>query len=151
MKLDECCIVLRNNKILNFIIILSLGLFVIDYLTNPCTKILNKYNLIQRWFIYIYWFTHHLLANLLYFGFLFEKKELLIGYLILILLTVIHWQTNNEKCILTEVLNIICEINRNEVFKDIFYWFGIKELKYGNMIIYIYVGSIIFITIKKLI
>lgn len=126
-------------------------MYIIDFMTNPCIQKNNNYNFVDQWFIYIYLYMHHLLASILYFGFLFRSKEYLMMYLILLLVTMIHWQTNNERCVLTEVLNYICKNDREQSFRDIFYWLGIKESKYGNMIIYIYLAIFMFITIIRLI
>jgi hypothetical protein len=100
---------------------LSLIAFIIDINNNICIK--NKYNHIS---IYIWLYLHHLLNIFANFGFISQNKTVLLFYLFTPIIATIHWMSNNNKCILTQIVNNIC--NDNNEFRDFWELLGIKKL-----------------------
>ena len=56
---------------------------------------------------------HRIIHNFVYFGWLFNNKIILYIYLLLILILLIHWATNEWKCCLTQYENEICDFPEN--------------------------------------
>lgn len=79
---------------------------------------------------------HHIVNIYAQFGFLSQDKILLKLYLITPLFVVIHWKTNNNNCILTELVNKECGYNM--YFRDIWYFLGLKQCKHYNIIHHVY-------------
>ena len=83
---------------------------------------------------------HHFISAYIHFGWIYNDKY----YIIILLLAMIHWFTNNNKCFYTEYVNKKCNINPNKPFRDIIYFSGLKNSKYYRLIYYTYLISIIF-------
>lgn len=62
---------------------------------------------------------HRLLTIFMYFGWLFNNKIVSIVYILILLTIIVHWLTNDWKCILTEYENYICDYPLNRKY-DIF-------------------------------
>ena len=94
-------------------------------------------------------FIHHIINIFAQFGFLCNDKTLLTLYAVAPLLTMLHWQTNENKCFLTEYVNNTCGYNM--YFRDIWYLLGVKDLKYYSQIhyAYLFVGWVIAIVKLK--
>jgi len=73
--------------------------------------------------------AHHILNIYAQFGWLSNNKILLYGYVFTPLIVLTHWQTNNNKCILTEYINKKCNIKDDMPFRDFWYLIGFKKLK----------------------
>ena len=57
-------------------------------------------------------FLHHIFITFVYFGVYFIQSKLLLKILFIsIVLTFIHWWTNDNKCVLTQWLNQMCNID----------------------------------------
>lgn len=114
-------------KILIFLTTLQ---YLIDIQMYPCNGI--KGNLIL--------YFHHLVDIYIYFGgFLFNP----FNHLIVVIITLLHWVTNDDKCILTEWANSVCypEYNEYKGFNDFSRMLGIQQ-KYPS-ISYYYLGFVI--------
>jgi hypothetical protein len=123
-----------NMKILIFLTTLQ---YLIDIQMYPCNNI--KGNLI----LYI----HHLVDIYIYFGgFLFNP----LYHLIVVIITLLHWITNGDKCFLTEWSNSICypEYTEYKGFNDFSRMLGIQD-KYPT-ISYYYLGFIILYDLYKI-
>ncbi len=94
--------------------------------------------------------AHHILNMYAQFGFLSNNKYFLYGYIVTPLLVLLHWQTNQNKCILTEDINKKCNIPDNEPFRDIWYLLGLKNIKHYNLIHKSYLIFGWLIALKKL-
>ena len=95
--------------------------YLIDYHHNKCSlpsATLNTYNrrLLQ--------FHHIINMYILIGGFLFNP----LYHLIFIVLTMIHWLTNNNKCFLTEIVNDICGWPEDKKLYDFIEMSGINKL-----------------------
>ena len=111
-------------------------LTTIQYFTDiqmyPCTNI-NGHILL---------YFHHVINIYIYFGaFLFNPFY----HLIIISLTVIHWITNDNKCILTEWINEICypEYTEYKGFNDFSRIIGLQD-EYPNISYYYMLSMIIY-------
>ena len=89
--------------------------------------------------------THHIINVFSQFGFLCNDKYLLIAYIFAPIIVIGHWLTNNNKCVLTEMVNDKCGIDSGTNFRDMWFLMGIKKLKYYDQLHYSYliVGWII--------
>jgi hypothetical protein len=46
--------------------------------------------------------------------------------------TALHWYTNNNKCILTEIYNELCNLDGSTPFNDVFDIIGLKQYDWWN-------------------
>lgn len=142
-----------KDKFILFIFYASLISFIVDIFNNPCfiqlfEKDKDGYNL-KKISILEFLFLHHVLAIYLYFGWLAPTKGYLEIYVILVLVIIFHWMTNNQRCILTQIINWYCDYDDNEWFHDIFWFLGWKAKKWYDPFIYSYIGfGLIFSLIK---
>jgi hypothetical protein len=128
---------LPQDLFIKFIFTLTLVSFLIDVFTNPCfsqTLDPSLHSLGMLEFLYF----HHLLAVVLYFGWLSPSRVFLGFYLLLIIIIIFHWMTNDQKCILTQIINRYCNYEDGERFHDLFYIFGLKSKTWFDTFIYIY-------------
>jgi hypothetical protein len=127
-----------QNKFIPFIFYASIIFFLLDVITNPCFLdfFTDNQNLLKKFSMLEFLFLHHLLAVILYFGWLSESKLFLEFYVLLVLLIVFHWMTNDQMCILTQIINWFCGIDEREPFHDIFWLTGMKDQNWFNSFIY---------------
>ena len=111
--------------------------YIIDALMYPCNGIYGNLLLYFNHFVDVY----------IYFGsyFLYPHYNLLF-----ILLTIIHWYTNDNKCILTEIVNKECYPKYKEYkpFNDFMNMSGINN--YYPNISYYYLIFLIFYNLKNI-
>jgi len=126
----------------------SLFFFIADIYTNYCfnqnlvykkDSILNKITILELLFF------HHVLAFYLYFGWLSSSSFYLKLYVSLVLIVILHWLTNKDRCILTQIINWYCGYEDAEPFHDIFWFIDLKSKKWYDIFIicYLMVGLII--------
>ena len=104
----------HDQGVLKSMILAGVISFYVDQVKNfnKCkSKGLNKF------FILILHFFHHISYTFIHFSFLFNDKRLLILSLILIGLTVIHWSLNSNKCFATQYYNKTCEFDESKPMK----------------------------------
>ena len=121
LKKSKVLIMKFNSKLFIFLTILQ---YLIDIQMYPCNVI--KGNLIL--------YFHHLVNIYIYFGgFLFNPFY----HLIIIIITLLHWLSNDNKCFLTEWSNKICypEYTEYKSFNDFSQMLGIQQ-KYPNISYY---------------
>ncbi len=140
---------MKDIYIFIILIFLSLIIFFIDYFSNNLQKcLLKKKNNTKLIFISL---IHHIFNIFMHFGWIFNNKRILMFYLLLPVITLIHWKTNNDKCILTESVNKICGFSRNNLFNDLFNMIGLKKYKLWNQKYhYVFLIVAILITIYKI-
>ena len=132
---------LSNDNFLIFIFTFTLLSFVMDIFTNPCFLHLidnENHATFEKFSILQFLFVHHLLAVVLYFGWLSPSRTFLQFYVLLVVLILFHWMTNNQRCILTQIINRYCGYDDNELFHDIFYILNMKNQPWFDPFIYIY-------------
>lgn len=69
---------------------------------------------------------HRLINVFMYFGWIFDNKVVLIFYVIVLLLLITHWISNNWKCILTKYENTVCGFADDERYDYIYRVFDEK-------------------------
>ena len=122
---------------LKILIILSTIQYIIDIQIYPCDKFNGNLLL----------YFHHVVDIYIYFGgFLFNP----LYHLIVIIITMIHWITNDNKCRLTEWVNKVCypEYTEYKGFNDFSRMIGLQD-KYPN-ISYYYLFLIIIYDLYKI-
>ena len=103
--------------------ILLIGTFqyLIDYNHNKCYDPSATLNINNRKLLQL----HHIInMYILIGGFLFNP----LYHLIFIVLTMLHWITNNNKCFLTEIVNKNCNWSEDKEFYDFIEMSGINKL-----------------------
>ena len=114
------------NQSFKIFIFVSTIQYIIDIQIYPCNK-LNGHLLL---------YIHHLVDIYIFHGcFLFNP----LYHLIVIVMTIIHWITNNSQCILTEWVNKVCypEYIEYKGFNDFSRMLGLQD-KYPDINYYIY-------------
>jgi hypothetical protein len=129
-----------------FFVIIS---FLLDVSTSKCFKDNVKYDIFKTILILIILLIHHIIYTFIGMGWLFSNKHILMFYAVFLIILVTHWKLNNNKCIVTQVLNSICEL-KDEPFYDILYLFGIARFNYYEFIRYTYLVIVFFVTIYKI-
>ena len=104
-------------NILIIIFIIGILIFYYDITNDDYYKLCNKY-------AYIILFIHHIISAFLQFGWLSNNKQILIFYLIAIIITFCGLIIF-KKCILTIIVNNLCNIKVSDRFRDIFYYLKI--------------------------
>jgi hypothetical protein len=130
------------EKDIKVIIVLGICSYIIDIYSGKNTYYKFCYN---NYNVQIELLIHHILNIYAQFGWLSNTKVLLQGYVISCIILLCHWNTNNDRCILTEKINKKCNIPIEKPFRDILYAIGFKNLKYYSILhrIYIFVTGII--------
>lgn len=93
---------------------------------------------------------HHIFNIYTQFGWLSNNKTILFLYLLIPIGVLIHWRTNNNKCLYTQFINNICNIPENKLFRDIWYLLGFKKLKNYDELHEKYLIIVWFIALIKL-
>ena len=93
---------------------------------------------------------HHIYNVFLQFGWLSNDFIILHIYLVINILTILHWITNNDLCISTVGVNSLCGFPQDKYFRDIWHFTGIKKFKYYIFTRYIYIFITSMIAIYKI-
>lgn len=72
---------------------------------------------------------HHIANYFLLFGWTFNDTRILIFHFICCLSSVIYWMMNKHFCHVTVFVNEKCNWDKEEPFRDILYYSGIKSTK----------------------
>jgi hypothetical protein len=132
-----------RRKFILVLLCLSFLFFVVDIITNPCFSSAKPIGL------YLFLFFHHVVATFLYIGWIAASKTILLIYVFLVWVIVVHWITNDQKCILTQIVNYYCGSPDDEGFHDIFYVIGMKQQSWFNAFIYSYLLLTSFYSLYK--
>ena len=133
-----------------FLNIFVIIIYIFDITSTTTSKCIN--NSSNKYKIISILLLHHYLQLFSNFGWLFNNKYILIYYIFIPFITILHWYTNNNKCILTQIINKLCNNNEDVYFNDIFNMIGLKKYNIWNDYLhYIYLLFVIFYTIYKLI
>ena len=119
---------------IQFILILTMVSFLIDVFSNPCFSGADNLSFGMLEFLYF----HHLLAVVLYFGWLSPSRTFLGFYIVLVIVIIFHWMTNDQKCILTQIINRYCNYDDGERFHDLFYILNLKSKSWFDPFMYFY-------------
>jgi hypothetical protein len=92
---------------------------------------------------------HRLLNVFMYFGWIFDNKVVLIFYVISLLLLIIHWISNNWKCVLTKYENAVCGFDEDERYDYLYRAFDEKTASILTVILKIIIFSFIIYKLFK--
>jgi hypothetical protein len=125
-------------KDLSVIFVLGLVFFIIDIKTfKYCTTD-----------VYPILLLHHVVNIFAQFGFLCTDKNLLLIYLFTPILVMLHWKTNKNKCILTQMVNKQCGY-KHMYFRDIWFLLGFKNIPNYGQLHYIYLSFAWFVGLLR--
>lgn len=97
---------------------------------------------------------HHIIVMFIFFGWLSNNKYLLMIHAFIPFILIIHWKTNNDRCIMTEDINNMCGLDKDEYIRDFLYIIGFKKTKYYDTVYKIFLlftfGVVIYKLYKKL-
>ena len=85
-------------------------------------KCIKESNLYDRSKIYGNIVIHNLITCFLFLGLFVFDTKIITFHIILISIIIIHWKTNDNKCIVTVDLNRRCKLDEDEKHRDIFYY-----------------------------
>ena len=97
-----------------FILSLSLSVIDINNKYKNCVESVEIYKIIPTIL------AHRFISVFVYFGWLFDNKVILISYVAFLILLLLHWVTNDWKCIITEYENEICNFPDDTVYDPTF-------------------------------
>jgi hypothetical protein len=124
------------------LIVLFIIQYSLDISQNEClTRLKDK-----KWIGLSNLAIHHFISIFANFGWLYQNKKILIGNLILILVILLGWITNKDRCFITEEFNKLCGYKHYEFFHDFFYYLNIKLL---HPPYYLFVLSMLLFKINK--
>lgn len=125
----------------SLIIILGIIFYIIDVMTMEghymsCKNMVAPHTTLL---------AHHIINVFAQFGWLSNNKYILYAYLPAPLITIAHWKTNDNKCIMTEYVNDKCNIKKGAYFRDLWFLLGVKNLKNYDSIhrVYLLIGWIV--------
>jgi hypothetical protein len=93
---------------------------------------------------------HHFINVFAQFGWLIDNKYILYCYIVLPVILMIHWKSNNDKCAVSQDINRKCNIPNNPPLRDLWYFIGLKDVKYYSYIQKTYLLSVWLYAIYKL-
>lgn len=115
--------------VLNLLLIFLGGL--LSYLLDISTAPKNYYKkCINNPEFHAKLLLHHIIVIFIFFGWLSNNKYMLIIHLFLPLILMMHWNTNNNRCAMTETVNNMCGLDKDEYIRDFIYLIGLKKSKY---------------------
>lgn len=132
---------------LYYIIIGGILSYMIDILTSP-EEYYNK--CINNPIFHTKLMIHHIMVIFIFFGWLSNNKYILSVYVFIPLIILIHWKTNNNRCVLTETVNNMCGLDKDEYIRDFIYLLGIKKTKYYDPLYKTLLVLIFFFVLFKL-
>ena len=110
-----------------FVFIISLEI-ILDILNRTTSKCIQQ----SRQPILELLIIHHISSGFLLYGWLFNNRILLSLHISTVLLTIMHWMTNNNRCKLTVYINNLCNWSENKPFHDMLDMIGLKSIKSWN-------------------
>jgi hypothetical protein len=130
---------------ISIIIIFGIIFYIIDVLTMKGNYMSCNNMLVTH----ITLLVHHIINIFAQFGWLSNNKYVLYTYLTAPLIVLLHWKTNDNKCIMTEYVNDQCGIKTGTYFRDLWFLLGIKKLKNYDTIHKIYLIIVWIIAVVK--
>lgn len=130
------------------IIIFSIFFYILDvYYTQDIYDYKNCEDLNK---VKVVLFLHHLGFTFGLFGFLSNNKYILTLYVLFPFLLVLHWQTNDNKCFLTEYINEKCRFYDRTYFKDVWFYVGLKNSEHYSLAYQFILAFVWLIAVTKL-
>lgn len=132
-----------------FLVLVSTIFFLIDIFiySRDC---LDRYPN-ERTKVYSILWIHHLVAIFIIFGWLSTSRVVLYTYILLLIVVFLHWNLNNGRCIITQIVNRMCGYDEMAQFNDFFQLIGVKKYKiWDDYLVYVYIIIAVMISIYKL-
>ena len=102
------------------IILIFLGGFL-SYLIDIYTSPTNYYKkCIKKPEFHAKLLFHHIIVIFIFFGWLSNNKYLLMIYLFVPIILIMHWKTNNNRCAMTETVNSMCGLDKDDYIRDLY-------------------------------
>lgn len=123
-----------------FIIIVLLEI-ILDFITEPTASCIKEHH----YAIYIL-ITHHIGNCFLLYAWLFSNKYILFLHVVTVLVTIIYWYFNNNRCDITVDVNKICGWHKDKPFRDLLDMSGLKKIALWNEVwhyLFILIGALI--------
>lgn len=96
-------------------------------------------------------YLHHFVNIFANFGWLSNNRYVLYIYLASPLIVALHWFTNDNKCVLTQLHNRLCHQHEDKMFDDIFNIIALKKYNWWNRWgHYLYLGIAMSIALYKI-
>ena len=77
---------------------------------------------------------HHIIVIFIFFGWLSNDQYILFIYAFVPFILITHWNTNQNRCAMTETVNKMCDLGQDEYIRDFVYMIGLKKSKYYDTI-----------------
>ena len=120
---------MKNRNIIIFLTFLLLQ-YIIDRLTSTCDTKTGELLL----------FIHHIVSAYIYMGGILFNP---LYHLIFIIITMVHWITNNNRCALTVKTNQYCGYSEDKKFRDFLYYTNISKI-FPNILYLILIAYVIY-------
>lgn len=133
------------------IILLIIIIGMISYFLDLLTAKNGYYDkCISKTEFHIKLLLHHFLVIFIYIGWMSNNPYVLSLYLLFPIILLIHWKMNDNRCIMTETVNNMCGLDKDEYIRDISYLFGLKQSVYYDPVYKTFLVFTFLITIYKL-
>jgi hypothetical protein len=129
---------------LTTIIIISILSYIVDVNSGPYQ------DCIQDNSVKLELLVHHFINVFAQLGWLIDNKHILYCYIVLPVILMIHWKTNKDKCAVSQDINKKCNLPNNPPLRDLWYFIGLKDVKYYSYIQKTYLMSVWLYAIYKL-
>ncbi len=103
---------MNDIKIFYIAILITVIINIIDIIKFKACN--NKESIIDKTNYRILTFLHHFVIIFIMCGIFFKTKKWVIAYILFIVILFIHWHTNNNKCILSELKKNMCKNSPNK-------------------------------------
>jgi len=90
---------------------------------------------------------HRIIFVFMYLGWIFNNKIILYGYLVFMLILLIHWSMNNWKCCLTQYENSVCDFSKNSQYDILLQNLSYKSKVFVSILTKILLISLVIIKI----
>jgi len=125
------------NQVIIFILLGILS-YLIDIYSSPLAYYSKCINNLQ---FRLKLLLHHIIVMFIFFGWLSNNKYILILYSLIPPILLIHWKLNNNRCIMTQTVNNMCNLDKDEYIRDFLYLIGLKKTSYYDPL---YKGFLVF-------
>jgi hypothetical protein len=133
-----------DRKVTNIILLLTLIFFMNDlYLTYPMIQIKHASCITILSF-------HHFLVFFITLGCFYTDKRKLSIVLAINFFLILFWRTNENRCILTEIVNEYCNLPEDTLFNDFYHVFSLKKEENKPVLTVIQILIVLFILHKLL-
>ena len=84
---------------------------------------------------------HHFFANFSFIGWMFNNVIVLIIFCISPIIVAVHWNTNSNKCFITDITNKLCQFTKYKKFNEITTMLDFSDRSFSLLFIYRFVAT----------